>query len=151
MLELENQSVLRTMRQNYFLGWVAAFLLATCTAAFGQQAVQIGGYSFVPEQNAQAWAQGTARGARLELGLSTEGYYNALIQLRQQPNPQELERLQRNGIVLGDYLGGNAYWALVAKGTEPSRHCPPGSRPEWKLTAALQQGAIPSYAREAVW
>ncbi len=143
------------MRQNYFLGWVAAFLLATCTAAFGQQAVQIGGYSFVPEQNAQAWAQGTARGARLELGLSTEGYYNALIQLRQQPNPQELERLQRNGIVLGDYLGGNAYWALVAKGTEPYAMARGTSlvsvvpvRPEWKLTAALQQGAIPSYARE---
>ena len=73
----------------------------------------------MPEQNAQAWAQGTARGARLELGLCTEGYYNALIQLKRQPNQQELAKLRRNGIVLGDYLGGNAYWALVAKGAEP--------------------------------
>ena len=73
----------------------------------------------MPEQNVQAWAAGTARGARLELGLCTEGYYNALIQLKRQPNQQELEGLRRNGILLRDYLGGNAYWALVAKGAEP--------------------------------
>ena len=120
-----------------------------------QPVVRLGGHSFVPEQNLAGLAK--SRGLVTvvsNLGPATGNQHNALVQLAAIPTPSEVEQLARGGIVLGDYLGGNAYWALVSANTD-ARRVARGSRltsmipvrPEWKLAEALQSGEIPSYAR----
>lgn len=79
------------------------------------------------------------------LGAATNGNHNALVQLAGLPTPAEVEQLERAGISLGDYLGGNAYYALVKSGGSFSRLARGGKitsfvpvHPEWKLALALQ-------------
>lgn len=47
---------------------------------------------------------------------------NALIRLKGYPTTEEIGRLARQGIELGDHLGGYTYWAIVREGdmAEPS-------------------------------
>ena len=77
------------------------------------------------------------------LGTATNSQRNALIQL-----------LAAQGIVLGDYVGGHAYWALVRDGAKLQglwQGNRPTSlvavKPEWKLAEELQHGKIPSHAQ----
>ena len=85
---------------------------------FAQRAVQLGRYTFVPEQNIASSPQGSRGGSLLRVGNLQRSYssqYNALIQFREQPNPRAIAALARQGIILGDYVGGNAYYALIAE------------------------------------
>jgi len=147
-------------------------LLLAPLALCAQRAVQLGGQRFVPEQN-------LARSTRLpdagRLGAALGGQRNALVQLQQLPSEADIRALAALGITLGDYLGGHAYYALVAEGaTLPSLGS--GNRltalvpvqPGWKLCAALQprsdagqrssslgrvspaESRIPEYARAGV-
>ena len=50
------------------------------------------------------------------LGTATNSQRNALIQLAELPTPHYIQHLAAQGIVLGDYVGGHAYWALVRYG-----------------------------------
>ena len=117
-------------------------LLLAPLALCAQRAVQLGGQRFVPEQN-------LARSTRLpdagRLGAALGGQRNALVQPQQLPSEADIRALAALGITLGDYLGGHAYYALVAEGaTLPSLGS--GNRltalvpvqPGWKLCAALQ-------------
>ena len=119
-----------------------------------QRTVQLGGHRFVPEQNmARSGMRSSGNPSHL-LGAATNGNHNALVQLAGLPTPAELERLERAGITLVDYLGGNAYYALVKSGDSFSRLARGGKitsivpiHPEWKLAVALQQGSIPEFAK----
>lgn len=118
-----------------------------------QQVVELGGYRFIPEQNAQQpihASRGTNGKQPLlfstsHLGQPLNGQHNALIQLAALPSAREFALLAAQGIVLGDYVGGNAYYALIREGaTLPNLGrsnrltSAIAIRPEWKLCAALQ-------------
>ena len=115
-------------------------------AMFAQHTVQLGGYVFVPEQNLASGRAGS-RGHVLRdleyLGQPVNGYRNALVQLRELPTQAERAALARQGVELGDYLGGNAYWAQVRADCDPFRlrngllTSLVAVRPEWKLAIPL--------------
>ena len=115
-------------------------------AMFAQHTVQLGGCVFVPEQNLASGRAGS-RGHVLRdleyLGQPVNGYRNALVQLRELPTQAERAALVRQGVELGDYLGGNAYWALVRADCDPLRlrsgllTSLVAVRPEWKLAIPL--------------
>lgn len=140
------------MRKLTLFAWL---LVALPVMVGAQPVVRLGGHSFVPEQNLAGLAKSRGLVATVSnLGPATGNQHNALVQLAAIPTPSEVEQLARGGIILGDYLGGNAYWALVGTNTDAPRVAR-GSRltsmipvrPEWKLAEALQSGEIPSYAR----
>ena len=95
------------------------------------------------------------------MGGSLNGQRNALVQLAKLPTMRELELLKTAGITLVDYVGGNAYYALLDESLKPPSlgrgnriTSIVALRPEWKLGGALQPvngkeaiGAIPDYAR----
>ena len=115
-------------------------------AMFAQHTVRLGGYVFIPEQNLADGNAGS-RGHVLRdleyLGEPVNGYRNALVQLRELPTQTERAALARQGVELGDYVGGNAYWALVRADCDPLRlrsgllTSLVAVRPEWKLTLPL--------------
>ena len=125
-----------------------------------QRAVYLGGHRFVPEQNGGRGLLGQPGRARagMQVGSSTgqEGgaLQNVLIQFRELPTPAQVAQLARQGITLGDYVGGYAYWALL----QPNASYQASTRgvriasvvavkPEWKLAPAIQAADIPPYAR----
>lgn len=124
---------------------------------FAQRAVQLGRYTFVPEQNIASTPQGSRGGGLLRIGNLQRSYssqYNALIQFREQPKPREIAQLARQGIILGDYVGGHAYYALIAEAAAkgmPTRSSQITSvmalKPEWKMAGELADNQIPDYAR----
>lgn len=127
------------------------------TLLHAQRTVCLGGHRFIPEQNvAQSTlsAQSRSGSPQLSSGLiATNGQCNALVQLRSIPSPEQRQQLARQGIRLGDYLGGNAYWALVKPEIDIKTLARASQvislvsvRPEWKLDTALQRGEIPDYA-----
>ena len=77
------------------------------------------------------------------LGQPVNGYRNALVQLRELPTQAERDALARQGVELGDYVGGNAYWAQVRADCDPLRlrsgllTSLVAVRPEWKLAIPL--------------
>ena len=115
-------------------------------AMFAQHTVQLAGHVFVPEQNLAGGRAGS-RGNSLRnleyLGQPVNGYRNALVQLRELPTQAERAALARQGVELGDYVGGNAYWALVREDCDPGRlrsgllTSLVAVRPEWKLAIPL--------------
>ena len=132
--------------------------------SLGQPPVRIAGRSIVPLREAathphQKGVRGSSQSAK-NLGVATNGYRNALVQLSALPSATELAQLERAGITLGDYLGGYAYWALVRDGVD-LRQAQRGTTlisavavsPEWKLpemllghsnTAGLRANTVPS-------
>lgn len=119
---------------------------------YGQPRVRVGVADFVPEQNV-----GRTRGkASLLQGIPTGGQLNMLVQLSGLPTAEERQALLAQGIALQDYVGGNAYWALVRSDAKPTRRVR-GSRrlqvnsimplqPAWKMGARLLDWDVPSYA-----
>ncbi len=115
-------------------------------AMFAQHTVQLAGHVFVPEQNLAGGRAGS-RGNSLRnleyLGQPVNGYRNALVQLRELPTQAQRVALARQGVELGDYVGGNAYWALVREDCDPGRlrsgllTSLVAVRPEWKLAIPL--------------
>ena len=120
---------------------------------YAQQPVRLSGHQFVPDQNVVQASQKSGATPLKSLGKPSNGWHNALIQLRALPSAAEVAQLERSGIRLGDYVGGNAYWALVREGVSlqglrASRLTSvTGIRPEWKLNPALRGGPLPEWAR----
>lgn len=126
-----------------------SLLLLGAMQGVGQAPVRIAGRSIAPLRGSDTHPQ--QKGARSSskssesLGISTNGYRNALVQLSALPSAAEQTQLERAGITLGDYLGGYAYWALVRDGVD-LRQAQRGTtlisavavRPEWKLPEVLQ-------------
>ena len=83
---------------------------------YAQQPVRLSGHQFVPDQNVVQASQKSGGTPLPSLGKPSNGWHNALIQLRTLPSAAEVAQLERSGIRLGDYVGGNAYWALVREG-----------------------------------
>lgn len=136
------------MRRTILLAMLVAVLLPLAGQA--QQPVRLGGHTFVPGQNVVA----SSRDPHAGWGAANGGKCNVLVQLRTLPSSEQIQQLARQGILLGDYLGGNAYWALVdpqlrpqslGRGTPVTAIVP--VRSEWKLAQPLQKGEIPDYAR----
>ena len=135
-----------------------SYLILLCIVPYslwGQQEVQIGKCRFVPDQNMVVRSEKT-----LELGQTTNGYYNTLVQFRSIPTSAELQQLEKQGVKLGSYLGGNAYYALVSatkpKVVEALRGRSTLSslmplRSEWKIAPSLQEKELPEYVREGVY
>ncbi len=142
---------------------LAMFLVLFAPLVVGaQQVVELSGYRFVPEQNLQAVSASRGAWFRQEaLGTPLNWQRNALVQLAEIPTTRELELLKTAGITLVDYVGGNAYYALLDESLKPPSlgrgnriTSIVALRPEWKLGGALQPvngkeaiGAIPDYAR----
>lgn len=128
-----------------------AFWLLLPLGLAAQQAVWLGGRRVVPEQNVRRALRGAP-----DVGQATGGMHNVLVQFAQIPTEAEIQRMANEGLVLGDYLGGNAYFALLREGSRPwavrrgeSRLTSVMAlRPEWKMSARWES-SIPSYARVA--
>lgn len=83
------------------------------------------------------------------------GGRNVQIRLKGYPTAEEIGRLARQGIELGDYLGGYTYWAIVREGTSTSLR---GSRvteitppsPEDKVERTLLTWELPPYIHRGV-
>ncbi len=115
----------------------------------GQETVSLGGYTFVPPANVKL------RGIP-QLGDCTGGSYNVLVQFSELPSAQTIESLRLQGVLLTNYVGGNAYFVQLA-----TKHAKALSqlakygirsvvslKPEWKLATSLQaEDILPDYAR----
>lgn len=130
------------------------FLLLVPFGAFAQQEVRIGGVSFVPEQNV-----GRTRGGLPTLhSAPVGGVRNVLVQLSAVPTQRDVEQLKAQGLILGSYLGGNAYYATLrvdaksvrTRGGSQARVASlMDTRPEWKMDAEMAEGKAPAYAVSA--
>ncbi len=130
--------------------------LLVSMGTYAQRAVHLGNHHFIPEQNL-----GHTRGANPvsipALGIATNGYYNALVQFAELPSKAQASQLARAGLLLCDYLGGNAYYALLHTGLNPTRLLRSTTatslvpvQPGWKLDAMLEMGRIPAYAAAGI-
>ena len=146
------------MRQRLLL--MLLVLLIPLGLLHAQRAVYLGGHRFVPEQNEGRGLLGQQSGARTgkqgasSTALGGGALQNVLIQFKELPTPAQVAQLARQGITLGDYVGGYAYWALIQPNAS-YQASPRGVRiasvvavkPEWKLAPAIQAADIPPYAR----
>lgn len=133
---------------------LCAFLLLFMGTLHAQDYVQIGSQRFVPEQNVIPSGGGTRSGGTIDLGASSEGWHNVLVQFKSIPTSLDRSRLSERGIELGGYLGGHAYWALVKEGTAiDGEYARLGLRsvmamePEWRVSDPLLGGHVPEWAR----
>lgn len=122
---------------------------------WAQEEVRLGEERFVPEQNIVR----TRGHKQLLRNFSTNGSHNILVQLSSLPKAGDLEQLREQGLVLQDYLGGNAYFALLRKeASSLGRLVELRSgavrltsvmdlRPEWKMSKAMAEGKAPQWAR----
>lgn len=137
------------MIKRYILLFLSFWL---CLSAYGQPEVRIGRHRIVPVRNVEA---SRTRGAAQEsLGEAVGGYRNVLVQLEASFTDQEqLVRLSELGVRLTDYLGGHAYYALLAEGVKLTDLrgsgvvSVMGVQPEWKVPDGLLEGDIPEHAR----
>ena len=122
--------------------------------------VRFGQYEVQPEQNVRPSAGWTRGGgdtrSSLQLGFPINGKVNVLVQFKKTPTMRDYARLEAAGIVLSDYVGGNAYFALVPPGKRPSDFHAFGAtsviplQPEWKMATPLVMGEIPEWAQRGV-
>lgn len=131
------------------------FFCALMCEAPAQEVVRLGDCSFVPEQNVNGVRVRSAqRGRSIDMGTATGGRYNVLLQFTSVPTAAERVQLEQRGVQLTGWVGGNAYWALVAEGTRPEAALAGskarsvlGTRPEWKASGALLRGEVPEWAQ----
>ena len=123
-------------------------LLVSATALYAQEAIRFGDRLVYLEKNVIAATRGY-KTSSLDLGLPTGDRLNVLVQFENEPPSDEL--LASKGIVLGDYLGSNAYYATVAPVSRPSdfigttmRTIVP-IRGEWKVVGGLLNKDYPEW------
>lgn len=123
-------------------------LLVSATALYAQEAIRFGDRSVYLEKNVIAATRGY-KTSSLDLGLPTGDRLNVLVQFENEPPSDEL--LASKGIVLGDYLGSNAYYATVAPGSRPSDFIGTTMstivpiRGEWKVVGGLLNKDYPEW------
>lgn len=117
-------------------------------AAKAQQAVRFGEHVVVPELNVFDAASKQSS----PLGAAVHGTHNVLMQFSQVPDAAMRAELTAQGAKLGGYVGGNAYYAQVPEGAQPSDFASAGAiavvpiAPEWKVSSLLQPERIPEWA-----
>ena len=135
------------MRQIYLL----VLLLCSGFLLSAQDPVRFGERSVYLEPNVQPQTRGQ-KVSSLELGIPTGDKLNVLVQVEK--SKLSYSALKQKGIVLGDYLGSNAYYAQVAPGSRPSDFVGTGLRTvvpiraEWKVVNSLLKNEIPEWAQE---
>lgn len=134
---------------------VIVLLILGSTVCYGQPVVRLAGQDVYLEENVgQVGRSRGAVGRVAELGLATGGYYNVLMQLHSIPDGSARSSLSEAGVELGDYVGGNAYWARIRSDVdvygslgEHGVRSVVGVEPAWKLSRALEEDDIPTWAR----
>lgn len=121
-------------------------------AARAQQLVRFGEYEVKPELNVlQGKPERRGEDAAL-LGAAVHGKLNVLMQFLKTPDSAMRAALTAQGATLGGYVGGNAYYAQVAEGAQPTDFAAAGAisvvpiAPEWKVSSLLQAGRLPKWA-----
>lgn len=137
-----------------------AMLLLAVFVAWGvplraQQELRLGQHRFVPEQNVKPRVR-ASESHQVPLGTAVNGRHNVLLQFAKPLEAAQRALLESQGVTLGDYLGGNAYFAMVKEGFSPSsvQRARLTSlvpiRGEWKMVPAIENWKIPSYAKAGV-
>lgn len=123
-----------------------------------QSLVRLGDCEFEPEPNVVVSAARSVRSVPQDkvfrLGEVTGGRRNVLLQFKRGASEVGKKSLERLGVTLTDYLGGDAYWALLPAEIDAHRalarsgvRSVMGTRPEWKASGALLAGVVPAWAQ----
>ena len=126
-----------------------------------QSLVRLGDCEFEPEPNVVVSAARSVRSVQqdkvIRLGEVTGGRRNVLLQFKRGASEVGKKSLERLGVTLTDYLGGDAYWALLPAEMDARRalarsgvRSVMGTRPEWKASGALLAGVVPAWAQREV-
>lgn len=147
------------MKGSNFISFATLLLAALLVWDFplrAQQELRLGQHRFVPEQNVAQGTRGASRRHSLPLGAVVNGRHNVLVQFAKPLEAAQRALLESQGVTLGDYLGGNAYFATVKEGFSPSAvqrarlTSVVPIRGEWKMAPAIENWEIPSYAKAGV-
>ena len=116
---------------------------------YAQEPVRFGDREVYLEANVHAKVRGH-KTSSLELGIPTGEKLNVLVQFGIEKIVYDV--LKQKGVELGDYLGGNAYYAQITPGSRPSDFVGTGLRTvapirgEWKVVNSLLQNTAPDWA-----
>ena len=128
------------------------FLLFLCSSIllFAQDPIRFGDREVYLEANVRLGRRGVRSSSSLELGVPIGDKLNVLVQFERGVVPYA--QLANKDILLGDYLGSNAYYAQVAPGSRPSDFEGTGLRAitpiraEWKVANSLLLQQYPTWA-----
>ena len=128
------------------------FLLFLCSSIllFAQDPIRFGDREVYLEANVRPGKRGVRSSSSLELGVPMGDKLNVLVQFERGVVPYA--QLTSKNILLGDYLGSNAYYAQVAPGSRPSDFVGIGLRAitpiraEWKVANSLLLQQYPTWA-----
>ena len=134
------------MRKRFWSLFV--LLLFAGGVALAQQAVQFGSHQIVPEQNLKKLRTERVRGAAVptlqQLDPTFAASRNfALLQFEAIPTALQREALKKNGVELLDYMGGEAYFAVVPSNVDLANVAAANAnalvpiKPEWKINEHL--------------
>ena len=133
-------------------GLLFVMLCLLTIVATAQEPVRFGDRQVYLEANVRPKVRGQQANSSLELGNPLGAKLNILLQFENGQIPYQ--SLEAKGIVLGDYLGANAYYAQVMPGSEPSdfaglniRAAAP-IRSEWKADDGLFTNHTPEWATD---
>ena len=131
-------------------GLLLLFFLCVGLLLYAQEPIRFGDREVYLEANVQPQKR-NHKTSSLELGTPVGEKLNVLVQFNSANISQAA--LAKKGVVLGDYLGSNAYYAQIMPGSRPSDFIGTGLRTvvpirsEWKVVTALLQHKIPTWAR----
>lgn len=133
--------------------WLFAFILLPMNVvALHGQPIRLGGEMVELEANVSSPTRGKGS---LDLGQAVAGKQSAILQFQSQPSLADRSALAARGVKLEGYVGSNAYYVSVPKGTQPQalrganvRAVAP-LKADWRLAQSLREGRIPSYAKAA--
>lgn len=121
-----------------------------------QDTVCLGASVFVPAPNAIP----TRGGARVVLPSAANGQHNVLVQFDEVPSANDIALYRAKGLQLEAYVGGKAYWALLAeklagqyrqlRGERSRLRAVLAPRAEWKMGRAVAKGLVPLWAQVGV-
>ena len=125
-------------------------LVADVGLLLAQEEVRFGRYRVIPKRNV-----GVRGRASVENSLSgvtpVNGKVNALMQFRKTPNSEVLRKMEVAGVVLENYVGGNAYYAQVPASRRTADLARYGvssiiaMRSERKVSSLLEEERVPHW------
>lgn len=113
-----------------------------------QQEVRFGQHRYTPPANTDALYGGAKRGSG-PAALNQQ----LLVQFRKLPTVSERKQLANNGIVLGEYYGGNTFMATInaqkVQRSSRSRNIVAAfeMQSEWKVSSLIANNRVPEYAK----
>ncbi len=133
------------MRKFYIL----ALTMMLSASVFAQHEVSIGKHKFTPPTNVKQLINSKSG---LDKTTLANGRNYVLIQFDKLPTAKERKYLQKKGVILNDYLGGNAYFASLSEGNLSAQLSKSTIRSvipvktEWKINSRIANNNIPDYA-----